>query len=164
MNSWYISNILSSFYIYLQVWMCAKSTVKCLIFSLGRLHIVKELIYLFLKRHFFTIVIIVIFTKGNLTNVSNQRRFWTSEIVDHLCMLLDFFLQLLSFFLILLFSILFNILLAGESSFSCSNCGTPCVLRTANTTNNRGRKFYKCQSQECNFFAYAASFKFVLIS
>lgn len=45
----------------------------------------------------------------------------------------------------------------GESSFSCSNCGTPCVLRTANTTNNRGRKFYKCQSQECNFFAWEDS-------
>lgn len=43
---------------------------------------------------------------------------------------------------------------AGESSVSCSTCGTPCVLRTANTANNRGRKFYSCQSQECNFFVW----------
>ncbi|RDY10658.1 DNA topoisomerase 3-alpha, partial [Mucuna pruriens] len=40
----------------------------------------------------------------------------------------------------------------GEASVSCNSCGTPCVLRTANTANNRGRKFYSCQSQECNFF------------
>ncbi|KAH1112455.1 hypothetical protein GYH30_010630 [Glycine max] len=39
----------------------------------------------------------------------------------------------------------------GEAFVSCSSCGTPCVLRTANTVNNRGRKFYSCQSQECNF-------------
>lgn len=36
----------------------------------------------------------------------------------------------------------------------CTTCGTPCVLRTANTANNRGRKFYSCSSQECNFFMY----------
>uniref|UniRef100_A0A6N2L4U5 DNA topoisomerase n=1 Tax=Salix viminalis TaxID=40686 RepID=A0A6N2L4U5_SALVM len=29
----------------------------------------------------------------------------------------------------------------GESSIPCSTCGTPCVLRTANTANNRGRKW-----------------------
>ena len=43
---------------------------------------------------------------------------------------------------------------AGESSIPCSTCGTPCVLRTANTANNRGRKFYSCSSQACNFFVY----------
>ncbi|XP_057972478.1 DNA topoisomerase 3-alpha [Malania oleifera] len=42
----------------------------------------------------------------------------------------------------------------GESSIPCSSCGTPCILRTANTANNRGRKFYSCQSQECNFFVW----------
>lgn len=42
----------------------------------------------------------------------------------------------------------------GESSVSCSSCGEPCVLRTANTANNRGRKFYTCQSQECGFFVW----------
>ncbi|GAY48166.1 hypothetical protein CUMW_109720 [Citrus unshiu] len=36
----------------------------------------------------------------------------------------------------------------------CTTCGTPCVLRTANTANNRGRKFYSCSSQECNFFVW----------
>ncbi|KAK9040294.1 hypothetical protein V6N11_015465 [Hibiscus sabdariffa] len=43
----------------------------------------------------------------------------------------------------------------GEPSVSCSTCETPCVLRTANTENNRGRKFYSCPSQECNFFISA---------
>ncbi|KAL4352305.1 hypothetical protein GQ457_06G034590 [Hibiscus cannabinus] len=42
----------------------------------------------------------------------------------------------------------------GEPSVSCSTCETPCVLRTANTENNRGRKFYSCPSQECNFFIW----------
>ncbi|GMI98096.1 topoisomerase 3alpha [Hibiscus trionum] len=42
----------------------------------------------------------------------------------------------------------------GEPSVSCSTCDTPCVLRTANTENNRGRKFYSCPSQECNFFIW----------
>ncbi|KAJ8769133.1 hypothetical protein K2173_000908 [Erythroxylum novogranatense] len=42
----------------------------------------------------------------------------------------------------------------GESSMSCNTCGTPCVLRTANTENNRGRKFYSCPSQSCNFFIW----------
>ncbi|XP_007048480.2 PREDICTED: DNA topoisomerase 3-alpha isoform X2 [Theobroma cacao] len=42
----------------------------------------------------------------------------------------------------------------GEPSVLCSTCGTPCVLRTANTANNRGRKFYSCPSQECNFFIW----------
>ncbi|XP_021911409.1 DNA topoisomerase 3-alpha-like, partial [Carica papaya] len=44
-----------------------------------------------------------------------------------------------------------------ESSIPCSTCGTPCVLRTANTANNRGRKFYSCPSQECNFFVWEDS-------
>ncbi|KAL7230210.1 hypothetical protein ACSBR2_008675 [Camellia fascicularis] len=35
---------------------------------------------------------------------------------------------------------------AGESSIPCDTCGTPCILRTANTESNRGRKFYSCQS------------------
>ncbi|XVE86482.1 hypothetical protein DITRI_Ditri18aG0037400 [Diplodiscus trichospermus] len=43
---------------------------------------------------------------------------------------------------------------AGDPSVSCSTCGTPCVLRTANTANNRGRKFYSCSSHECNFFIW----------
>ncbi|XP_073225379.1 DNA topoisomerase 3-alpha isoform X2 [Cicer arietinum] len=43
---------------------------------------------------------------------------------------------------------------SGEASVSCNSCGTPCVLRTANTANNRGRKFYSCPSQECNFFVW----------
>ena len=47
---------------------------------------------------------------------------------------------------------------AGELSVPCSTCGTPCILRTANTANNRGRKFYSCQSQECNFFVYVTLF------
>ncbi|KAA3475562.1 DNA topoisomerase 3-alpha [Gossypium australe] len=42
----------------------------------------------------------------------------------------------------------------GDPSVSCSTCGMPCVLRTANTANNRGRKFYSCPSQECNFFIW----------
>ncbi|XP_012081967.1 DNA topoisomerase 3-alpha isoform X2 [Jatropha curcas] len=42
----------------------------------------------------------------------------------------------------------------GESSVSCGTCGTPCLLRTANTANNRGRKFYSCSSQGCNFFVW----------
>ncbi|KAK7319115.1 hypothetical protein RJT34_03828 [Clitoria ternatea] len=46
---------------------------------------------------------------------------------------------------------------SGEASVSCSSCGTPCLLRTANTANNRGRKFYSCQSQECNFFVWEDS-------
>ncbi|XP_014523288.1 DNA topoisomerase 3-alpha isoform X1 [Vigna radiata var. radiata] len=45
----------------------------------------------------------------------------------------------------------------GEASVSCTSCGTPCILRTANTANNRGRKFYACQSQECNFFVWEDS-------
>ncbi|GLT25087.1 hypothetical protein SLA2020_002400 [Shorea laevis] len=46
---------------------------------------------------------------------------------------------------------------AGESSLPCSTCGTQCVLRTANTENNRGRKFYSCPSQGCNFFVWKDS-------
>ncbi|MCD7472321.1 DNA topoisomerase 3-alpha [Datura stramonium] len=42
----------------------------------------------------------------------------------------------------------------GEPSIPCNSCGAPCILRTANTTNNRGRKFFSCQSQECNFFVW----------
>ncbi|KAK4256820.1 hypothetical protein QN277_006496 [Acacia crassicarpa] len=45
----------------------------------------------------------------------------------------------------------------GEASISCNTCGTPCILRTANTSNNRGRKFYTCPSQECNFFVWEDS-------
>ncbi|XP_010270299.1 PREDICTED: DNA topoisomerase 3-alpha [Nelumbo nucifera] len=43
----------------------------------------------------------------------------------------------------------------GGSSVSCNSCGTLCALRTANTANNRGRKFYSCQ--ECNFFVWEDS-------
>ncbi|KAG5528708.1 hypothetical protein RHGRI_029395 [Rhododendron griersonianum] len=42
----------------------------------------------------------------------------------------------------------------GDSSVPCETCGSPCFLRTANTANNRGRKFYSCQSQGCNFFVF----------
>ncbi|KAH7860070.1 hypothetical protein Vadar_008835 [Vaccinium darrowii] len=42
----------------------------------------------------------------------------------------------------------------GDSSVPCETCGTPCFSRTANTANNRGRKFYSCQSQGCNFFVW----------
>ncbi|KAK6150821.1 hypothetical protein DH2020_015753 [Rehmannia glutinosa] len=42
----------------------------------------------------------------------------------------------------------------GESSIPCSSCGAPCNLRTANTLANRGRKFYSCQAQGCNFFVW----------
>ncbi|XP_028549631.1 DNA topoisomerase 3-alpha isoform X2 [Dendrobium catenatum] len=34
------------------------------------------------------------------------------------------------------------------------NCGEPCTLRTANTESNRGRKFYACQSRNCDFFVW----------
>ncbi|XP_040371096.1 DNA topoisomerase 3-alpha isoform X3 [Rosa chinensis] len=43
---------------------------------------------------------------------------------------------------------------AGQISVSCNTCGAPCTLRTANTAQNRGRKFYSCPSQECNFFVW----------
>ncbi|KAK9110309.1 hypothetical protein Sjap_018369 [Stephania japonica] len=39
---------------------------------------------------------------------------------------------------------------SGEASVPCSTCGVPCSVRTANTENNRGRRFYSCR--ECNFF------------
>ncbi|KAI3451633.1 hypothetical protein Pfo_008298 [Paulownia fortunei] len=42
----------------------------------------------------------------------------------------------------------------GESSIPCASCGAPCNLRTANTPANRGRKFYSCQAQGCNFFVW----------
>ncbi|XP_021810979.1 DNA topoisomerase 3-alpha isoform X1 [Prunus avium] len=50
-----------------------------------------------------------------------------------------------------------NVQSAGQVSISCSACGAPCALRTANTTSNRGRKFYSCQSQACNFFVWEDS-------
>ncbi|XP_077229660.1 topoisomerase 3alpha isoform X2 [Tasmannia lanceolata] len=43
---------------------------------------------------------------------------------------------------------------SGRPPILCNSCGTPCALRTANTATNRGRKFYSCQSQECNFFVW----------
>uniref|UniRef100_A0A1D1YH00 DNA topoisomerase 3-alpha n=1 Tax=Anthurium amnicola TaxID=1678845 RepID=A0A1D1YH00_9ARAE len=42
----------------------------------------------------------------------------------------------------------------GRLSITCDKCGETCVMRTANTASNRGRKFYTCQSQECNFFVW----------
>ncbi|XP_051141098.1 DNA topoisomerase 3-alpha isoform X2 [Andrographis paniculata] len=42
----------------------------------------------------------------------------------------------------------------GQSSIPCTSCGAPCNLRTANTAANRGRKFYSCQAQGCNFFVW----------
>ncbi|KAI8535364.1 hypothetical protein RHMOL_Rhmol10G0168400 [Rhododendron molle] len=53
--------------------------------------------------------------------------------------------------LLYLFEIVDN---AGDSSVPCETCGSPCFLLTANTANNRGRKFYSCQSQGCNFFVW----------
>ncbi|XP_074320919.1 DNA topoisomerase 3-alpha [Silene latifolia] len=41
----------------------------------------------------------------------------------------------------------------GVSSVACNSCGEPCVLRTANTANNRGRNFYSCRP-ECRFFVW----------
>ncbi|KAF9599783.1 hypothetical protein IFM89_001729 [Coptis chinensis] len=46
---------------------------------------------------------------------------------------------------------------SGEDSLPCNTCGAPCPLRTANTANNRGRRFYTCQSQDCNFFVWEDS-------
>ncbi|KAJ8634027.1 hypothetical protein MRB53_027363 [Persea americana] len=45
----------------------------------------------------------------------------------------------------------------GTTTLSCNACGEPCIFRTANTANNRGRKFYKCQREECNFFVWEDS-------
>ncbi|CAI0428074.1 unnamed protein product, partial [Linum tenue] len=45
----------------------------------------------------------------------------------------------------------------SASSVTCTTCGAPCTLRTANTEANRGRKFYSCNSQACNFFAWEDS-------
>ncbi|KAL8159182.1 hypothetical protein V2J09_000719 [Rumex salicifolius] len=42
----------------------------------------------------------------------------------------------------------------GEATVFCSSCQSPCIERTANTENNRGRRFYKCQSSSCNFFVW----------
>ncbi|WZY79695.1 hypothetical protein YC2023_026079 [Brassica napus] len=44
-----------------------------------------------------------------------------------------------------------------ETTVSCTTCGTPCAIRTANTEANRGRKFYSCPSQGCNFFTWEDS-------
>ncbi|KAL3729034.1 hypothetical protein ACJRO7_033606 [Eucalyptus globulus] len=43
----------------------------------------------------------------------------------------------------------------GGLSVSCNTCGASCPMRTANTANNKGRKFYSCQSEGCNFFVIA---------
>ncbi|KAF8089503.1 hypothetical protein N665_0503s0003 [Sinapis alba] len=44
-----------------------------------------------------------------------------------------------------------------ETTVSCTTCGTPCAIRTANTEANRGRKFFSCPSQGCNFFTWEDS-------
>lgn len=63
-----------------------------------------------------------------------------------------------------LISIGFAFLLSlGNSPVLCGSCEAPCVMRTANTEANRGRRFYTCQSQGCGFFMYAKqtySFKY----
>ncbi|XP_020586433.1 DNA topoisomerase 3-alpha [Phalaenopsis equestris] len=41
----------------------------------------------------------------------------------------------------------------GAGPILC-DCGEPSALRTANTENNRGRKFYVCQSRDCDFFVW----------
>ncbi|KAJ0623453.1 putative DNA topoisomerase transcription factor interactor and regulator CCHC(Zn) family [Helianthus annuus] len=41
---------------------------------------------------------------------------------------------------------------SGDSPIPCPTCGSLCVLKTANTESNRGRKFYSCQTQGCKFF------------
>uniref|UniRef100_A0A0D3FE72 DNA topoisomerase n=1 Tax=Oryza barthii TaxID=65489 RepID=A0A0D3FE72_9ORYZ len=43
---------------------------------------------------------------------------------------------------------------ATPGQVQCTSCREPCVLRTANTEANRGRKFYKCQNLACGFFAW----------
>ncbi|CAN0910833.1 DNA topoisomerase 3-alpha [Linum grandiflorum] len=45
----------------------------------------------------------------------------------------------------------------SSPAVSCSTCGSPCTVRTANTANNRGRRFYSCNSQACNFFVWEDS-------
>ncbi|KAL3729037.1 hypothetical protein ACJRO7_033608 [Eucalyptus globulus] len=45
----------------------------------------------------------------------------------------------------------------GGLSVSCDTCGASCPMRTANTANNKGRKFYSCQSEGCNFFVWEDS-------
>eukprot|EP01018_Ginkgo_biloba_P019122 Gb_37873 [translate_table: standard] len=45
----------------------------------------------------------------------------------------------------------------GAQEMLCDNCGMPCALRTANTENNRGRRFFTCQSRNCNFFKWEDS-------
>ncbi|KAF8089502.1 hypothetical protein N665_0503s0003 [Sinapis alba] len=45
----------------------------------------------------------------------------------------------------------------SETTVSCTTCGTPCAIRTANTEANRGRKFFSCPSQGCNFFTWEDS-------
>ncbi|XP_052149294.1 DNA topoisomerase 3-alpha isoform X1 [Oryza glaberrima] len=42
----------------------------------------------------------------------------------------------------------------ASGQVQCTSCREPCVLRTANTEANRGRKFYKCQNLACGFFAW----------
>jgi DNA topoisomerase-3 len=46
----------------------------------------------------------------------------------------------------------------ASGQVQCTSCREPCVLRTANTEANRGRKFYKCQNLACGFFAYVNPF------
>ncbi|ONK76464.1 uncharacterized protein A4U43_C03F28160 [Asparagus officinalis] len=36
----------------------------------------------------------------------------------------------------------------------CESCGASCPVRTAATEQNRGRKFFSCQNQECGFFVW----------
>ncbi|KAL4183811.1 hypothetical protein AMTRI_Chr11g156980 [Amborella trichopoda] len=43
---------------------------------------------------------------------------------------------------------------SGGADVLCESCQMPCTVRTANTENNRGRRFYKCDRQECNFFIW----------
>lgn len=49
-------------------------------------------------------------------------------------------------------------LFSHAGQVQCTSCREPCVLRTANTEANRGRKFYKCQNLACGFFAYVNPF------
>lgn len=45
----------------------------------------------------------------------------------------------------------------GTQEVLCESCQMPCPLRTANTENNRGRRFYTCQTRSCNFFKWEDS-------
>ncbi|XP_024517845.1 DNA topoisomerase 3-alpha-like [Selaginella moellendorffii] len=42
----------------------------------------------------------------------------------------------------------------GEPELKCRNCNQPCVVFTARTDKNSGRRFYKCKNEDCHFFKW----------